>query len=581
MDTKTPSPFLTTDQAAMRINVVPATLRGCARLAAGHPTSSSDRGAFSTTSISSTRGFAPDSTTLRASTKARPHHMPDLKALPEDEFEVAPFFREEIAPDYVVAVLTWRLYEDHRRLRYSSMGDEADRFLTLVSEALGSLPSADSGDTFRSLLVVSKEAWTAWEDRPSEMNSFPLRQGVRLTALGTAVVITDLVALDAILSDPDFRVGDDAARYDYESALEWAKRLAVPDDVFAGTLRQLARCNYDLGLLAKMRSRRSAGKPEFLVPGLLPRGCVSLLVGERKAGKSTIVTELATVAASGGGEWCGFTIPAEACEGLAMLFCGEDPEAIVVDRLSRMGVRDSDALIPFANSTGDVFAELDLLRDAPVSLVVVDPARKYFRGDEDGSDAVSTFVGQLEEFAGRKNCAVLLTHHPRKGGRPTSLADLVASARGSSVFLDRPRVLLGLLRQGDETIMGIPTMHGSPMHNFPGELMFAGQRRLRRDAETHQHLAVDGSRPEVEKLTAKIINSVRSVAREELTCGRHLTKSGKSGLFERQDPRLKGVARKTVHAAVDHLVDLGELIATSHGLELSTDTDKVLASVLD
>src|SRR5665213_4442992 len=109
-----------------------------------------------------------------------------------------------------------------------------------------------------------------------------------------------------------------------------------------------------------------------------------------------------------------------------------------------------------------------------VDVLAVDPARKFFRGDEDGSDAVSDFFTKLETFAKAKNCAVIVLHHLKRNASPRTLADVAMLYRGSSVFLDRPRVAFAALRTKGETQFGIPALDGGPLHNFMASTMFAG-----------------------------------------------------------------------------------------------------------
>ncbi|WP_176524988.1 AAA family ATPase [Caenispirillum bisanense] len=323
---------------------------------------------------------------------------------------------------------------------------------------------------------------------------------------------------------------------------------------------------------------KSPAPPSFLVDGLIPRGYVTILVGGRKTGKSTLTTELAAVAGAGGGEWCGFKVLPEACEGLSLLLAGEDGDDMIAARLEAMDP-DEQAfrLMPHAQEgrpLADVLAEYE---QAEVSLLVVDPARKFLKGNEDESEHVNDLMTRLEDFARRKRCAVILVHHIRKDAQPRSLNEIPLAARGSSVFLDRPRVILGLVRSGDETILGIPAPQGTPLTNLPTSMMYLGQRRLRRDPNTFRHISPDaavkraGATAEPEAVEAVL----RAVAR--LTSeGAKVTRTGQAGIFELRPDELAGLPRAKVRAAVDMLVNEGRLLV-GEGNTLSQMRDNAVA----
>ena len=112
-----------------------------------------------------------------------------------------------------------------------------------------------------------------------------------------------------------------------------------------------------------------------------------------------------------------------------------------------------------------------------VDLLIVDPARKYYRGDEDGSDAVSDFFTKAEAFANQTKAGLVVSHHLKREAKPRSLHEVPFWVRGSQVWLDRPRVILAMHRHNDVTTFGIPAPNdGDPLHNLKASTMFAGVR---------------------------------------------------------------------------------------------------------
>ena len=90
-----------------------------------------------------------------------------------------------------------------------------------------------------------------------------------------------------------------------------------------------------------------------------------------------------------------------------------------------------------------------------VPIMVIDPARKYLTGDEDDAGVVSEFFEAIEEFAIEKNAAVVVVHHLQKNAAPKTALDVRDLLRGSQVFIDRPRVVIGMFRDGPYTVVGL------------------------------------------------------------------------------------------------------------------------------
>ena len=112
--------------------------------------------------------------------------------------------------------------------------------------------------------------------------------------------------------------------------------------------------------------------------------------------------------------------------------------------------------------------------------MIVDPARLYLRGDEDSSAAVDEFFAPLLVLASRRGCAVLIVHHLTKNADPATMRGIKAAVRGSSVWQDRPRVVVGLINRGSHSTAGIAK------HNIPPQITLIGETELRRDPETQK-----------------------------------------------------------------------------------------------
>jgi hypothetical protein len=208
---------------------------------------------------------------------------------------------------------------------------------------------------------------------------------------------------------------------------------------------------------------------EFLVHGLIPRGAIVLLAGTGGTGKSSIAHQLCNLVSTDWKDdeqpmWLGQPVNKKLCKGVCIYFSGEDGPAIIGARndifdpemrAKRLMFQRTD----FRDDRGEEisFAQfLERLKKMPtVPLLVIDPARKYLTGDENDAGVVSEFFEAIERFSHERNTAVIVVHHLSKGAKPKSARDVVDELRGSQVFIDRPRVVIGMFREGPRTIVGL------------------------------------------------------------------------------------------------------------------------------
>lgn len=319
--------------------------------------------------------------------------------------------------------------------------------------------------------------------------------------------------------------------------------------------------NGDLSAMALAIRRVEKRRPEasFLVPGLIPDGSPTLLLGNKKTGKSTAMLELAVAVARREKEWLGFPLNNDR-RGFAVYMAGEDSEATVAERVQRMTGGETPLGLHVIPAKGnDLDATLEQLSKENVRALFIDPARKYYTGDEDGSEAVSGFFNRVEPICQQKNCALVVAHHLKRNAAPRSVADVADSVRGSGVWLDRPRVTLGMIRSGEETHVGISWSGGSPLHNFRADQMFKGVQRLRRDDATSRHIPI--ARAATKVAANDDITRVLAAVLRLTAAGERVTRTGASGLYERGADELKGLSRMKVRSALNVLIQDGSLRA--------------------
>ncbi len=222
---------------------------------------------------------------------------------------------------------------------------------------------------------------------------------------------------------------------------------------------------------------------EFIVPGFIPRGAITLLAATGGTGKSSLAHQLCVMASidykegEAAPKWLGQRLAIEKCDGVCVYFSGEDGPQIVNARAALFDPEGRAKRLMFQRTDfgeGVSFAQhMKRLHKIPsVPIIVIDPARKYLTGDENDAGVVSEFFEAIEEFAIQKNSAVVVVHHLQKNADPKSAHEVLDLLRGSQVFIDRPRVVIGMFREGAYTIAGLAK------NNIPPNLGMVMEERV-------------------------------------------------------------------------------------------------------
>lgn len=323
----------------------------------------------------------------------------------------------------------------------------------------------------------------------------------------------------------------------------------------------------------------------FAVPGFVPCGEVTLVAGGAGGGKSTMLTDLAVRIATPVEQrdeadtfW---GVPAkDMAHGVSVFLSGEDGAPIFQARLEQLldGRPKPEGLIE-SHWTGQ---PLDVLipaleKIADLRLVVVDPALVFLGGlDEKDSGAVDAFTTAWRRLAVKKDCAVVIVHHLKKGAKPGHPKHVVDREyiRGAQAWVDRPRAVIGCVpRRGGVVLVGvakhnIPALY--PMRGFDDAVV------LQRDDKTLRLLPHDGSaRPAVgpnNEATAgeptkadAAMEAVVSAVVRACADGVVVMRTGKRGVFELGLQGLESMGRPTVRGAMDAAIAAGRLLKSANG----------------
>lgn len=350
--------------------------------------------------------------------------------------------------------------------------------------------------------------------------------------------------------------------------------MCPPDLPLAARFARWRQAGRSLDLyrrLGRRRDRLGGGERlRWLVKGLIPAGIVVVIAGPREVGKSTIMLELGVAVATDAAEttWLGQPIDPGAKKGITVILTGEDTDAVVNMRLERLDPEDEAARIVIYALDSRPLKEIaeEIGRMPDLSLLVVDPARRYIEGDEDGSGNVSDFFATLEAVVQRTGATVIVVHHLTKNSTPSSLQQVRETVRGSGVFLDRPRVVLGCFRRDGVTVVG------RLKSNLPPDYEIVSPIHLIRDPATLRHLPAAPAEPASTgrvatggDLPEKLLDAIRRLR----AAGQKVMRTGDNELFAKGLPELDGIGRRKIRTAVDGLIAARVLTAGENGIELA------------
>ena len=195
---------------------------------------------------------------------------------------------------------------------------------------------------------------------------------------------------------------------------------------------------------------------EWLVPGWIPRGCVTVLGGPSGVGKSTFLAGL--VAQCTGGPKL-----LHACERMrsgALWFTAEEqPGGMVTPRLLAADADLAMVGYPGWDQNGRLIHRLQLPQDLEllrttihaerVALCVMDPITSYLGMSCDPMSArdVRGLLEVLEMVASDTGAAIVLTLHDRKSGQGGSMDQYA----GSAAWTQTPRIIVRLGHDPDVT----------------------------------------------------------------------------------------------------------------------------------
>lgn len=313
--------------------------------------------------------------------------------------------------------------------------------------------------------------------------------------------------------------------------------------------------------------RADEASAEFLVPGILPLGAVTVLGSSPGAGKSATMLHLMRLVGIPPDRratelsWMG--VPAEQVGyGASFLVSAEEAHEEIKQRLSRMRVGKSSGvfLATGDRNIDDILA--DLVGIPNLKLVVLDNLRRFCDGDIDRNEVVTPWMAKLEAFARRKNCSVIVIHHFNKGAgrRPGSLVD---DLHGSGAIVSSARVVMTMRKRAAGQVSVRVEL---------SKLVGVTERELGpfvRDERTFT-LAPTAKVENAEVEQPHDVAPICAALAAALADGRRITSTGPRELFELKRPELEGWRRARIRRAVQAAIVSGRVrLEDGGGLTMS------------
>ena len=188
-------------------------------------------------------------------------------------------------------------------------------------------------------------------------------------------------------------------------------------------------------------------EPDWLAPGLIPKGMLSMVVADPKIGKSVLVHGLC-IAGPTAGIWLG--VPIERTHSLYINW--EDPPGLTRERARQQMAGEPlprGYFIkepPFGRSVNDMRPWIvKKIEQHSIGLVVIDPLAIAARWkDENDPYETGVIMSNLQEIAVRTGAAVVAVHHSTKTG-----GEWGKEVRGSGGIFGAVMSLLSLKRKAD------------------------------------------------------------------------------------------------------------------------------------
>ncbi|HAN97032.1 MAG TPA: hypothetical protein DCQ98_06170 [Planctomycetaceae bacterium] len=271
-------------------------------------------------------------------------------------------------------------------------------------------------------------------------------------------------------------IGAEIIRPWIDSVVEWVEKEIRPDRLDTPRLPDEALVEKQRRMLEEVKEVIATSDPtkpyailkrlneitreelQWLWPGRIPLGKLTLLAGDPGLGKSFVTLDL-TARVSRGDCWPDTPLLKQPAGNVILLNCEDDAADTIAPRLDRAGVDDTRVVLLEGVKSFDRRRQFSLESDLPrleetlvqypgTRLVVIDPIAAYCgKVDSHKNSDVRGLLAPLAELAGRFQVAILtVTHLAKSGG-----SKAVYRAMGSLAFAAAARAVWAVTKDGNDS----------------------------------------------------------------------------------------------------------------------------------
>lgn len=332
---------------------------------------------------------------------------------------------------------------------------------------------------------------------------------------------------------------------------------------------------------------------KYLVDGMFPMGCASIVAATGDTGKGLILLDLALKVINPENNHCAFG-PQVLEHGSVVILAAEDDfcclsnrvESIDLERL-RNAYGDRLHLVPLPNAGGpfpvlhyhqkklEVTSEFEEIRKQideiqNLKLIILDPLASFVQGDINGDAALGAFMtGTLAKLATETGAAVIVAHHMRKPAQGIMVtADTARDMiRGTSALVDGVRCAFALWSVDEQKQDEIGAILNSTLmlrnSVYQGLIVKANHgadRKLKTYVRDQFTGLLQDKTDEIEQVTSgnnlplELLNAIATAA----TKGHPFMHTGNSGVYKqrhRLPPFFHGLSRHKVEGLIQYLLN--------------------------
>jgi len=253
----------------------------------------------------------------------------------------------------------------------------------------------------------------------------------------------------------------------------------------------------------------------YLMEGRIPKGMVTLIVGDTTVGKSTLLTEIASRISRGDplpgsykGLVRGSTLYITSENDPKTLFkprvlaCGGDPEKIIYFKAMLVKTNEGEEKIRIFNMNDLPILERKIKEIPDLQLIVIDPVISYLgeKIDPNSSVDVRRVMDLISEFAERNKITVILVAHLSKA----LAAKAIHKVAGSHQWVAAARVVLCVVRDPEDPERRLLCPMKSNIMLNPKSLAFRIKEKYFPNPDTDEHEALKSVYVEFEEEEVEI-----------------------------------------------------------------------------